>query len=164
MLVMAGALWLAACGGDVTTGPPPAGSAPATPAAVIALSTEGTLAPGTTIGGLGVTVNLPDSVSVKRDGSGNVDSSVVTTSGVAAGQATVIALYSAATATEPAKLHIALASGSSGMTVGEFAMITCTVPAGDGPAAADFSLSDFAPVDTSGAAIPSLSADLRSVE
>lgn len=159
------ALWLAGCGGAVTTSPSNTGGAqPAQPTTVLALDTTGSLPAGATIGGLGVTVNLPESVSIKTDGSGNVDSGVVTASGVAAGQATVITLYSAAAGTVPAKLHIVLASGSAGMTVGEFATITCTVASGGAPTASDFSLSDFTSVNTLGDTIPSLTADLRTIE
>lgn len=164
LLMMLAAFWLAGCGGDVTTGPAEAGSGPpAQGKTVLTLNTAGSLPAGATIGGLGITVNLPDSVTIPTDGSGNVSSGVVATSGVAAGQATVLALFSAATATVPAKLHLVLASMAAGMPVGEFATITCTVTTGDTPAETDFSLTDFAPVDTNGAAIASLAADLRKV-
>jgi hypothetical protein len=164
LLVMMSLLWSVGCGGQVTTTPTAPGSAPpADQKAVIALNTSGSLPSGTTIGGLGVTLNLPDSVTVKTDASGNVDSGVVATTGVAAGQATVITLYTKPSGTVPAKLHIVLASGSAGMTVGEFATITCSVGTGGMPTASDFSLSEFAPVDTSGAVIPSLAAGLSTV-
>ncbi len=145
------------CGGGVSTTPTaPGGSAPS-PQAVITLNTSGSLPGGEAIGGLGVTINLPDSVAVRTTG-GNVDSGVVVTSGVAAGQATVLALYSGATATVPAKLYLVLASSSSGMPVGEFAKVMCDVRPGSAPTSADFSLNDFSAVDTAGASIPSLSA------
>jgi hypothetical protein len=163
-LVMLSMLWSVGCGGQVTTTPTAPGSAPtADQKAVIALNTSGSLPSGTTIGGLGVTLNLPDSVTVKTDASGNVDNSAVATSGVAAGQATVITLYTKPSGTVPAKLHIVLASGSAGMQVGEFAKITCSVSTGDTPTASDFSLSEFSPVDTSGAVIPSLAAGLSTI-
>jgi hypothetical protein len=161
LLVMLGLLWSAGCGGDVTTTPTaPGGTPPVEPKAVIVLNTSGSLPSGSTIGGLGVTLNLPDSVTIKTDASGNVDSGVVATSGVAAGQATVITLYTAPSGTVAAKLHIVLASGSAGMSVGEFAKITCSVRTSGMPAASDFSLSEFSPVDTNGAVIPSLTAGL----
>jgi len=164
ILVMLSMLWSAGCGGGVTTtSPVPGGPPPAEQKAIIALNTSGSLSSGTTIGGLGVTLNLPDSVTVKTDASGNVDSGVVSTSGVAAGQATVITLYTGPSGTVAAKLHIVLASGSAGMSVGEFAKITCSVRTGGMPAASDFSLSEFSPVDTNGAAIPSLTAGLSAV-
>jgi hypothetical protein len=164
LLVMLSVLWFAGCGGQVTTTPTAPGSAPpADQKTVIALNTSGSLPSGTTIGGIGVTLNLPDSVTVKTDASGNVDSSVVAASGVAAGQATVITLYTKPSGTVPAKLHIVLASGSAGMPTGEFAKITCAVSTGVKPEASDFSLSEFSPVDTSGAVIPSLAAGLSTV-
>jgi hypothetical protein len=153
------ALGTGGCGGGVSTSDAPGGTPPA-PKAVIALSTNGTLSAGTAIGGLGVTVNLPDTVTVKTAPGGTVESGVVITSGVAAGQATVLALYSGATATAPAKLYLVLASGSSGMPVGEFATVTCDVKSGIKPAGSDFSLNDFSAVDTSGVSIPSLTAGL----
>jgi hypothetical protein len=128
--------------------------------AVITLSTSGTLAAGSSIGGLGVTVALPDTVSVRTAGGGNVAGGVVTASGVATGQATMLSLYSGATATAPAKIYLVLAGGSSGMQVGEFARITVAVKQGSEPAASDFGLSDFSAVDTSGVAIPTLSAGI----
>jgi hypothetical protein len=164
LLVMVCTIWSAGCGGGVTTTPTTAGGAP--PAAqktVIALNTSGLLSSGTTIGGLAITLNLPDSVTVKTDAGGNVDSSAVATSGVAVGQATVITLYAGPSGTVPAKLRIALASGASGMPVGEFATITCSVREGGMPLASDFSLNDFSPVDTNGVVIPSLTAGLSTV-
>ena len=94
LLVMLSMVWSAGCGGGVTTTPSAPGGGPsAGQKAVIALNTSGPLSSGTTIGGLGITLNLPDSVTVTTDANGNVDSSVVAASGVAAGQATVITLY-----------------------------------------------------------------------
>jgi hypothetical protein len=164
LLIMVSTLWSAGCGGGVSTAPTAPGGAPATAQkAVIALNTSGPLSSDTTIGGLGITLNLPASITVKTDASGNVDSSVVAASGVATGQATVITLYVGPSGTIPAKLHIALASGAAGMSVGEFATITCSVRTGDMPTISDFSLSDFSPVDTNGAVIPSLTAGLSTV-
>jgi hypothetical protein len=164
LLVMLSMVWSAGCGGGVTTTPSaPGGGPPAGQKAVIALSTSGSLSSGTTIGGLGITLNLPDSVTVTTDANGNVDSSVVAASGVAAGQATVITLYAGPSGTVGAKLHIVLASGSAGMQVGEFAKITCTVGTDGIPTASDFSLSEFSPVDTNGAVIPTLTAGLSAV-
>lgn len=118
--------------------------------AVLTLSTQGT---ATNMGGLGVTVILPTGVTVKTDPGGNVDASVVTTTGVAAGQATVLNLYSAATSTIHAKLEIAVASKAlNGFTVGEFATVHCIIDAGS-PSAADFSLENFQPVDATTYAI-----------
>jgi hypothetical protein len=164
LLVMLAMVLSAGCGGGVTTTPTaPGGGPPAAQKAVIALNTSGSLSSGTTIGGLGITLNLPDSVTVTTDANGNVDSSVVSASGVAAGQATVITLYTGPSGTVGAKLHIVLASGSTGMQVGEFAKITCSVGTGGMPTASDFSLSEFSPVDTNGAVIPSLTAGLSTV-
>ena len=164
LLSMVSLMLSAGCGGGVTSTPVgPGTTSPAEQKAVISLNTSGSLSSGTTIGGLGVTLNLPDGAMVKTDASGNVDSGAVTASGVAAGQATVITLYTGPSGTVSAKLHIALASGSTGMSVGEFVKIICSVRMGDMPTASDFSLSEFSPVDTNGAVIPSLSAGLSAV-
>lgn len=160
VFVVMAALWLGGCGGAVTTTPADNGGTTAVPKAVVTLSTAGALPSGAAIGGLGITVDLPDSVTVKTTSGDSVDAGVVTTSGVAAGQATVLVLYSGATATVPAKLHIALASSSDGMPVGEFATVTCDVKPGGSPTGADFGLNDFSAVDTSGVSIPTLTAGL----
>ncbi len=155
-------LGTAGCGGGTSTTPAASGgSAPApAPKAVITLATAGTLTAGTAIGGLGVTVDLPYTVTVRTTGGGNVDNGVVATSGVAAGQATVMALYSDATGSTPARLYLVLASSGSGMPVGQFATITCEIKPGADPVPADFSLTDFSAVDTSGVSIPSLTTAL----
>ncbi len=136
---------LSACGGGGGGGQ----GGPTT--AVITLSTEGTLSTGptgTTIGGVGLTVNLPAGVTVKTDANGNVDSSVVTASGVAQGQASVLALYTAATTTEQARLDIALYSTSlGGFGVGEFAKVNCGIAAGSNPQASELSLTNIQVVD-----------------
>lgn len=112
--------------------------------AVLTLSTQGTT---TNIGGLGVTVILPTGVTVKTDSGGNVDPSVVTTSGVAAGQATVLTLYTAATATIHARLNVALSSNAlNGFGAGEFATVHCAINSGS-PSVSDFSLTDFQLID-----------------
>jgi hypothetical protein len=140
----------------------PTVSAESTPRqkAVITLSTTGSLSPGTSIGGLGITVVLPDTVYVRTTG-GNVSSGVVAASGVASGQATVLTLYSGATTTLPAKLYLVLAGDSSGLPVGEFATITVDVKSGSDPAPSDFTLDAFSAVDTSGVSIPTVAADFR---
>jgi hypothetical protein len=156
------ALGTGGCGGGVTTEPATAGNPAPVPAqnVIITLTTSGTLSGPAAIGGLGVTVNLPDTVSIRTTGGGNVDNGVVTASGVAAGQATVLALYSGATASTPAKLYLVLASGGSGLPVGQFATVTCEVNPGGDPVPSDFSLTDFSAVDTSGVSIPTLTAGL----
>ena len=128
--------------------------------AVLTLGTQGT---STNMGGLGVTVVLPPGVTVKTDAAGNVDGSVVASSGVAAGQATVISLYTPATTTTKAKVSIALAgSAAAGFGVGEFATVACIVDSGS-PAEGDFSLENFQAVDVSGVMITGVSATLRVV-
>lgn len=144
-------LTMTACGGgggggsNTNTGPT---------TAVITLSTQGSLSGNTMIGGLGVTVNLPAGMNVKTDTNGNVDTTVLATTGVAQGQATIIVLYTAATSTAQAKLYVALSSNSAaGFAVGEFAKANCGIDAGKNPQASGISLTNFQVVDTNGAVI-----------
>ena len=115
--------------------------------AVLTVITQGT---STDIGGVGFTVNLPAGVIVKTDSGGNVDASVVTPSGVAAGQATAISVYTAATSTAAAKLDtLVFSTTPTGFSAGQFATVQCDITSGS-PKAADFSLTNFDPRDTNG--------------
>ncbi len=147
---------LSACGGGGGNG---GGGQGGPTCAIITLSAEGTLPTGTTIGGAGLTVNLPTGMNVKTDAGGNVDNNVVTASGFAQGQATVIAVYSAATATEQGRLYVTLASTSAhGLGVGEFAKVNCGIAAGSNPQASGISLTNIQVVDTNGAVISEVTA------
>jgi len=145
------------CGPAETTDDPPGGEGPAQ--AVLILSTDGAVADESTIGGLGVTVVLPDTVSVPLT-DGSPDIGVVTASGAAAEEATVLSLFTGASATSPARLSLVVAGGAAGIPVGEFATITLDVQAGHRPVVSDFSLEDFSAVDTYGDRIPKLTADM----
>ncbi len=147
-----------ACGGGGGGGGGTTHAGPTT--AVLTLSTQGT---STNLGGLGVTVVFPTGVSVKTDAAGNVDSTVVTASGVAGGQAAVISLYSPATSTAKASLSVVLAGSTvSGFGVGEFATVKCTLNSGS-PVETDFGLEDFQPVDVHGSALSGLTASFSVV-
>lgn len=128
--------------------------------AVVKLSAQGTLPEGSSIAGIGITVNLPAGMTVVTDSAGKVVSGVVTGSGVTAGKATVVEPdYVAATAATPARLSFVLAgTDAAGFGTGEFATVRCTVATGATPAATDITLSDFKPVDLRGVAITGLSA------
>jgi len=121
--------------------------------AVLTLSTQGT---PTSLIGIGVTVVLPSGVTVKTDSGGNVDSSVVTASGVTAGQATILAVYTAATST-PASLSLVISSTTTSFTVGQFATVHCDVQSGS-PKASDFTLTGFDPLDLHANTISGLTA------
>ena len=133
---------LAGCGSDSST--------PRTPVttAILKLSSQGTLAAGTSLSGVGITVVLPAGVTVKTAAGGAVDPSVVAVSGVAVPGALTPPVYTPATATAKATLHIVIASSAAGgFGVGEFATVTCDIAPGIFPVATDFSLTSFTPAD-----------------
>ncbi len=103
-------------------------------------------------------------MNVKTDADGNVDSSAVTATGVASGQATVIAVYTAATATDQGRLYVTLASTTSnGLGVGEFAKVNCSIAAGSNPQASELHLTNTQVVDLDGAVISSVTATISAV-
>lgn len=126
--------------------------------AVLKLSTQGALPQGSSIAGIGVTVNIPQGVTVKTDASRAVLNTVAVPSGVAA-QATITPpIYTPATSSASGKLSFVLASTqANGFSAGEFVTVNCDGPAGTLPKATDFSLTDFKPVGLNGAAIAGLS-------
>ncbi len=110
--------------------------------AVLTLGTSGTLSSGN-ISAIGLTITLPNGVTVKTDANGNVDSTVVVPSGVDAGAASVTAIYTAATTTLQGKLNFLITSTNlNGFGTGEFATVTCDINSGN-PNAGDFSMSNF---------------------
>lgn len=146
---------LSACGGGGGGG----GNGETQPTtAVLKISTQGSLAGGTQIGGINISINLPAGVTVKATADANsgllvTDAGVVTASGAAAGtNATVLAVY---TAGPPATVSINLAN-PNGFSTGEFVTVNCDIAAGNSPKSADFSLADFNAVDLNGAAVTGL--------
>jgi hypothetical protein len=123
--------------------------------ALLKLSTQGTLAGGSSIGGIEVTVNLPAGVTVKADTSGTLVG-VVTTSGVVPTGSLVQARYIPASGIGQGSIKIALIE-AMGFGIGEFVTVNCDVSVGAIPSAIDFSLTDFKPVDLNSAAIAGLS-------
>ena len=128
--------------------------------AVLKLYTEGVLASGTSLAGIGITVTLPAGVTVQTDVDGKVAAGTVEGSGVTAGKATLAEPdYTPATDTAPARLSFVLAgTDAEGFGTGEFATVTCNLAAGATPQATDITLSDFRPVDLRGAAVEGLTA------
>lgn len=157
LLAMLGA---AGCGPvDATDAPLPEENAPPPTKASIVLSMSGTPEEGSAIGGLGVTVVLPDTVSVPLT-DGAPDIGVVTASGDAADDTTILSLFTGATATAAARLSLVVAGGAAGLPVGEFATIIVDVKEGHRPVVSDFSLEDFSAVDAYGDRIRTLSAGM----
>lgn len=152
-------LTLAACGGGGGGG----GSAtsPTTDkplqsnTAIITISTEGTLAEGTSLGTAGITLELPPGVTVKHDAAaGAVEAGVIEPSGAAAGKAIVgISLYQPATEAAKGRVNFSvIASDRTGFGTGEFVTVICDIAAGSSPTATDFSIAAFEPFDVSQAA------------
>lgn len=134
--------------------------------AVLKLSSQGTLTGATSLSGIGITVTLPDGVSVKTDAGGIVDTGVVALSGVAVQGILVTPISTPASVGVKATVSFAVASSvAGGFTVGEFAIVTCDLAAGFSPTAADFTLSNFSPADLFlqpvASLTPSLSLELK---
>jgi hypothetical protein len=140
------AITLAGCGGGGSGGD---GGAPVVTShgAQLLFRTEGVLPTGN-MSGIGVTLELPATVSVKKSSSGMVDAGVVSLSGVTAGKASLLTpVYTAASGSVAATLSFVLSSSdAAGFGVGEFAKVTLDVP-GALPVAADFKIKSFSPVD-----------------
>ena len=127
----------------------------------ITMSTAGTLATGTQIGGIQVTLALPPGVTVKSTTNPpETDAGVVTVSGIATGAyADLIAVYTAATNTKPGGISAQIVN-ANGFSVGKFATVTCKSALGFALKASDFSVVDFAAVDLNGVVIQGLSLQL----
>src|SRR5579883_2571846 len=92
------------CGGGASTAPSPS-SQPTS--AVIKISTQGSLSSGTSISGVGITLNLPQGATVKTNQDGSVASGVVVPSGVTtANDSSILAEYVPASGSGAAKLKI----------------------------------------------------------
>jgi hypothetical protein len=137
--LMFGVLSLAGCGGG--------GDAAQPTTATLKLSTVGTLSPGTTLSGIGVSIVLPAGVTVATDANGAVSSGVVTVSGVAAPGTVLAPSYTPASGGNPATLTFAMVSNvSAGFGIGEFATLTCNRASGVTPQVTDFSVT-LNPID-----------------
>ena len=121
--------------------------------AIVKLISTGT---GTTICGIDVTVNLASGVTVRSTNPPQVDSGVITPSGVAGSGTIATAVYSAATNTQPGKLRVLLAN-ANGLTTGEFCTVNADIASGATPASGEFSISNFSASDSSGNVISGIS-------
>ncbi len=135
LICTAAILSFAGCGG----GDDPA---PAPTAAVVTLSTTGTLATGSLIGGVDVTVTLPPGVSVKSQLSTNgkfvTDAGVVTKTGVAVNAQFLVANHIPGTGGSPDKVSIQVAAGD-GFATGDIIVLNCVLN-GSVPLPTDFIL------------------------
>lgn len=161
LVICASALVIFGCGGGGgggTGGDSKQEPDPVATTAAVKLFSEGTLPAGTSLAGIGITVNLPAGMTVKTDSDGKVVEGTVAGSGVTAGKATLAEPdYTPASDTAPAKLSFVLAgTEAEGFGTGEFATVTCDLAAGTTPQATDITLSDFKPVDLRGGAVAGL--------
>ena len=151
LILLAVATTLYSCGGGGGSSTPP----PSPTTMNIKISTQGTLPSGGQIGGISVNLILPAGVTVKATSDPNnpsvlvTDAGVVAPSGVAAISSSVLATYTAATASVAGNVNIQIAQ-SAGFAVGEFVTVHCDVIAGQTSTPANFSLSNFSVVDLNG--------------
>jgi len=126
--------------------------------AVLTVSLQGTLAAGTSIGGVDVTVTLPAGVTAKvKAGTVETADGVVVASGNGIGS-TVLANYTAATATAPGTIRIGLIN-ASGITAGE--MLTLNLDIGGAvPNVTGFGTTGLNVVDVNSTAIVGMAAAL----
>lgn len=152
---------LTACGGGGGGGSSTTPLSPPQPtAAVMKLSASGTLASGKAVAGFGVTIDLPAGVTVKTITGGSVDATVVVGSGLLAGTNGTMGpvTYTPATSTTKAKIDFTIAStAAAGVGIGEYATINFIL-SGVSPAATDFVVTSFKPVDLSFTDITTLAA------
>lgn len=151
-------------GGGSTVGEgskPPVGTTPTT--AVVKLSAE-TLPAGTSLSGLGLTLNLPAGVTVKTDAAGVVAPGTVAGPGGTASTG-ILAEFTPAAPPAQAKLALALTSAEKqGLGIGEFATVTCDVAPGTTPSAADFTITEVQAVDIPGNKLSEASASGLSIK
>jgi len=124
LFLMVFSLALAGCGGGGGSSAP----APKT-TAVLKIGTQGGLPAGVTgLSGVGVTITLPQGVTVATDGNGNPAANVAMVSGVAVGGSIAAPVYTAPTATTNGTLKVVVAAGSTLFGTGEFVTVTCQLP------------------------------------
>ena len=152
-LLILSVLIISACGGGGSTST----SAAQTTTATLKLSTSGTLATGTALGGIRVAVILPAEVTLKTDIGGALANGVITVSGVAAPGSVTPPVYTQASGTTPAKVvFIMSGNAAAGFGIGEFVTITCDIAKGVNLKATDLTLADFDPRDLNGAVVNGL--------
>ena len=168
-VILLGALTvLSACGANpATSGNPASGSSQAN----IKISTQGSLASGTKIGGINVTLNLPPGVTVKASPDSAkptvlvVNAGVVIPSGVdSTANVLTTAIYTPASGGEPGSVALTVVN-ANGFGIGEFVTITCDLAADIQPAASDFNVTGpgIAIRDLNGASISGINAALSMI-
>lgn len=133
---------LAGCGGG--------GSSSPSTTATLKVATAGTLATGSSLYGIDITIRLPAGVTVATTAEGSVAPGVVSVSGVAVpGTApTDLMAYTPATNAADATLRFVIVSSTQeGFGAGEFATVNCNLSAGITPKSSDFGWTAFSPAD-----------------
>ena len=125
LIVAATALALAGCGSGGDASAPAPLPAVNNSVAVVKLSVVGG---GGNVEGIDVTFDLPSGVTVAADANGSVSAAAITLQGVA-GSSFKEAKYTAATATTPGKVHIAMVS-STALVDGVFVTVNCDIATG----------------------------------
>ena len=149
LLVLLTLLITAGCGGGS------GGTALGPTKAVLKLSTAG-VPPGTLIGGVKVTVMLPNGVTVAQQADNSAADGVAVASGAAAGAGALLEVNAAIAG----QLTVGIIS-TNGFAAGEFVTIKADIGAGFSPKQSDFSATiDGQVSDTAGASIPGVSASL----
>lgn len=119
----------------------------------------GNLPEGTLIGGLEVTLALPEGGRVAAAGAGEPAEGVVTATGVAAAGSMIEAYFAPETPAELASLDIALIN-AEGLGAGEFAEVRCEFAGSTLPDDSAFDLLDTVAYDGFGATIPGVTVTL----
>lgn len=140
------------CAGTAKGGASPS-AMPAASTMVLAMSTQGNLPPGSSIGGIDVTLHLPSGVTVKADKTSETLPGVVVASGVAQG-APLVAKFTPAAAGAPGQVRIALLK-LSGFGTGEFATLRLDV-GGPSPLVTNFGTAKTTITDINGTIINGL--------
>jgi len=125
--------------------------------AIIKLSTVGLA--NAQIGGVDATLSLPAGVTVKSMyNPPETDAGVVVASGQAASSSTIIAVSTPASGSSRALVRLIIVNSSqNGISIGEFATITCALTSGVNPTSSDFTIQSSAASDLNGVAITSVS-------
>lgn len=140
---------LAGCGGGGASSGTPQPQVPT--AAVVTLSTTGTVPSGDAIGGIDVTLNLPPGVTVKATQNPPIpDTGVVVPQGTAANASSGTSFLTTYTPGAPGKVRIQLIS-SNGIAPNEaFALVNCDIASGSSPVPTDFTITPNTGVSPTG--------------
>jgi len=142
-------------------------SGSSSPTVKITVATSGTLPPGTSLAGVGLTLSLPAGATPALDATGQINASqLVTPSGVTVeGGLVAAAVHLEATNEQQARLSLVVASkDKAGFGVGESMVLTLNRMAGTAPQASDFSINEVSAADLYGQSVSGLQAIITAVK